>query len=85
MEEELRGIADKQKFNVDKLVELVKENGEILEKMKVSELGILACYILTRNFAKISLKLTSTMVFQFRITCVIELLRVTLISCPLCM
>ena len=84
VEEELRGIADKQKFNVDKLVELVKENGEILEKMKVSE-GILSGYILTRNFAKISLKLTSTMVFQFRITCVIELLRVTLISCPLCM
>ena len=35
MEEELRGIADKQKFNVDKLVDLVKENGEILDKMKV--------------------------------------------------
>jgi len=34
VEEELRGIADKQKFNVDKLVDLVKENGEILEKMK---------------------------------------------------
>lgn len=52
VEEELRGIADKQKFNVDKLVELVKENGEILEKMKVSELGILSGYTLTRNFAK---------------------------------
>ena len=37
MQEELQGIADKQKFNVDKLVELVKENGEILEKMKVRE------------------------------------------------
>eukprot|EP00956_Cyclotella_meneghiniana_P022789 scaffold43448_cov51-Cyclotella_meneghiniana.AAC.11 len=34
VKEELQGIADKQKFNVDKLVELVKENGEILEKMK---------------------------------------------------
>ena len=42
MEEELRGIADKQKFNVDKLVDLVKENGEILEKMKVREVDILS-------------------------------------------
>lgn len=42
MEEELRGIADKQKFNVDKLVDLVKENGEILDKMKVRELGFLS-------------------------------------------
>lgn len=34
VEEELRGIADKQNVNVNKLVELVKENGEILAKMR---------------------------------------------------
>lgn len=34
VEEELRGIADKQQVNVDKLVELVKENEIILAKMR---------------------------------------------------
>ena len=36
MEEELRDIAERQQFNVDKLVDLVKENGMILDQMKVS-------------------------------------------------
>lgn len=41
MEEELRDIAERQQFNVDKLVELVKENGMIIDQMKASEgLGI---------------------------------------------
>lgn len=35
VEEQLREIADKQQINVDKLVELVKENEEILSKMRV--------------------------------------------------
>mmetsp|Transcript_40875 Transcript_40875/g.87055 ORF Transcript_40875/g.87055 Transcript_40875/m.87055 type:complete len:344 (+) Transcript_40875:3-1034(+) len=34
VEEELRGIAEKQNFNVNKLVELVQENGEILAQMR---------------------------------------------------
>lgn len=34
VEEELRGIAERQEVNVNKLVELVKENGEILAKMR---------------------------------------------------
>ena len=37
VEEELRGIAERQEVNVNKLVELVKENGEILAKMRVRE------------------------------------------------
>lgn len=37
VEEELRDIAERQQFNVDKLVELVKENGMIIDQMKVSE------------------------------------------------
>ena len=36
VEEELRQIANKQQVNVDKLVELVKENEIILQKMRVS-------------------------------------------------
>ena len=35
VEEELRGKAETQSVNVNKLVELVKENGEILAKMRV--------------------------------------------------
>lgn len=35
VEEELRGIADRQQVNVNKLVELVKENEEMLAKMQV--------------------------------------------------
>lgn len=34
VEEELRGIAEEQDVNVNKLVELVKENGKILAEMK---------------------------------------------------
>ena len=37
VEEELRGIAEKQEVNVNKLVELVKENEIILSKMRVRE------------------------------------------------
>jgi len=37
VEEELRGIAEKQEVNVNKLVELVKENEVILAKMRVRE------------------------------------------------
>ena len=37
VEEELRGIAEKQEVNVNKLVELVKENEIILAKMRVRE------------------------------------------------
>ena len=59
MEEELRGIADKQKFNVDKLVDLVKENGEILEKMKVREVDILSTTIGLQLCTR-DLNLTST-------------------------
>lgn len=59
MEEELRGIADKQKFNVDKLVDLVKENGEILEKMKVREVDILSKTIELQLCTR-DLNLTST-------------------------
>ena len=36
VEEELREIADQQEVNVNKLVELVKENEIILAKMRVS-------------------------------------------------
>jgi hypothetical protein len=36
VEEELRNIAERQQCNVDKLVNLVKENGRILDEMKVS-------------------------------------------------
>ena len=36
VEEELRDIANQQQVNVDKLVELVKENEIILQKMRVS-------------------------------------------------
>lgn len=35
VEEELKNIADRQHYNVDKLVDLVKENQEILDQMKV--------------------------------------------------
>lgn len=35
MEEQLREIADRQQVNVDKLVDLVKENESILAKMRV--------------------------------------------------
>jgi len=34
VEEELRDIADQQQFNADRLLELVKENGAILRKMR---------------------------------------------------
>lgn len=34
VEEDLRAIADEQKVNVDKIVDLVKENERILEQMK---------------------------------------------------
>lgn len=37
VEEELRDIAEQQNYNVEKLVDLVKENGIILDQMKVSE------------------------------------------------
>lgn len=36
MEEELRGIAEKQSYNVNGLIELVKENESILVQMRVS-------------------------------------------------
>jgi hypothetical protein len=36
VEEELRNIAERQQCNVDKLVNLVKENGRILDEMEVS-------------------------------------------------
>jgi hypothetical protein len=36
VEGQLRGIADKQQVNVDKLVELVKENENVLVEMRVS-------------------------------------------------
>ena len=45
MEEELRGIAERQEVNVNKLVELVKENGEILAKMRVREYTIVLFYL----------------------------------------
>ena len=45
MEEELRGIAERQEVNVNKLVELVKENGEILAKMRVREYNIVLFYL----------------------------------------
>eukprot|EP00986_Skeletonema_menzelii_P013083 scaffold7431_cov228-Skeletonema_menzelii.AAC.3 len=34
VEEELREIADRQQFNVDKLINLVKENEEVLDQMR---------------------------------------------------
>ena len=45
MEEELRGIAERQEVNVNKLVELVKENGEILAKMRVRECNFATLYV----------------------------------------
>lgn len=45
VEEELRGIAERQEVNVNKLVELVKENGEILAKMRVREYTIVLFYL----------------------------------------
>jgi len=44
VEEELRGIAEKQEVNVNKFVELVKENEVILAKMRVREYAV--CFIL---------------------------------------
>lgn len=35
VEEDLKVIADRQHYNVDKLVDLVKENQKILDQMKV--------------------------------------------------
>ena len=37
VEEKLRAIAEKQSFNVNRLVDLVKENESILAQMKVSD------------------------------------------------
>lgn len=33
-EEELQEVADRQHINIDRLVELVKENGEIIDAIK---------------------------------------------------
>ena len=55
VEEELRGIAERQEVNVNKLVELVKENGEILAKMRVREYHL---YCSTCMFIILSISLT---------------------------
>lgn len=46
VEEQLRDIAAQQETNVNKLVELVKENGIILAKMRVRCHWISICIVL---------------------------------------